>query len=74
MYQIILCEKATGIVLELDGKTRYHAGENNKRPSFSFDNLLEAENKAYDLINVNSDLEIAIYDCNWEYIKTITKE
>lgn len=74
MYQIILCEKATGIVLELDGKTRYQAGTNNTHPSFSFDNLLKAENKAYDLVNANTDLEIGIYDGNWEFVKRITKE
>lgn len=70
MYQIILCEKATGIILELDGKTRYQAIEENMCPTLSFETLKEAEEKAHDLLKSNIDLEITI-NSNGEFIKRI---
>lgn len=74
MYHLILCEKATGILLELDGKTRFLKTETNERPSLNFENIEDAENIANNLIIKNESLEIAIYDFNWSFIKTISKK
>lgn len=74
MYYIILCEIATGIILELDGKTRFLKTETNSQPYITFENLKEAEDKANIFVLENQDLEIAIYDHAWELKKRVTKE
>lgn len=71
MYYIIFCEKETGIILELDGKTRFVKTENNSRPYISFENLQEAEERANILVSEKQYLEIGIYDDTWEFIKRI---
>jgi len=73
MYYIIICEKATGIILELDGKTRFIKTDTNTRPSISFDNISEAEDKAHILVMENDNLEIGIYDATWSFIKRVIK-
>lgn len=74
MYYLIMCEIATGIILELDGKTRFLKTDTNVRPSISFDTLKEAEERAKFLVFENYDLEIGIYDDTWSFIKRIIKE
>jgi len=74
MYYLILCEKATGILLELDDKTRFLKNEKNERPSLNFENIEDAENKANNLISKDENLEVSIYDLNWSFIKKICKE
>ncbi|SHF74581.1 hypothetical protein [Flavobacterium defluvii] len=74
MYYIILCEIATGIVLELDGKTRFVETDADNLPHISFENLKKAEERADMLVLENQDLEIAIYDENWKFIKRVTKK
>lgn len=74
MYYIIMCEIATGIILELDGKTRFIKTETNIRPSLSFDNIKEAEEKANIFVLENHDLEIGIYDETWSFIKRVVFE
>ncbi|KAF2514260.1 hypothetical protein [Flavobacterium foetidum] len=69
MYNLVFCEKATGIILEIDGKTRFLKSETNSRPFLSFENIQEAESKANDLLIKNDNLEISIYDSNWNFIK-----
>ncbi|AWK02843.1 hypothetical protein HYN56_00890 [Flavobacterium crocinum] len=72
MYNLILCEKATGIILELDGKTRFLKSETNSRPFLSFEDIEDAENKANNLISKNDNLEIGMYDSNWNFIKSFS--
>lgn len=74
MYHLILCEKATGIVLELDGKTKFLKTETSERPSLKFENIEKAKDEANNLINKNDSLEIVIYDSNWNFLKRIVKE
>ncbi|ABQ03209.1 MULTISPECIES: hypothetical protein [Flavobacterium] len=69
MYQIILCEKATGIILELDGKTRYsYDGINDFPPTF-FASLEEAEDKADALLKENNTIEIQICNTDGSRVK-----
>ncbi|GAA3780570.1 hypothetical protein [Flavobacterium ginsengiterrae] len=70
MYRIILCEKATGIVLELDGKTRFSNNDTNSPlPSMTFNTIEEAEDMAAALIKENSTLEIGIYKNDETFVK-----
>jgi len=58
MYHLILCEKATGIVLEVDGKTKFLKTETNERPFLKFENIEKAKDEANNLINKNDSLEL----------------
>ena len=71
MYHIIICEKTTGIVLELDRKTHFNKTNTNIRPSINFSTLEKAEGKAVSLVKNANDIEIVIYDENWSFIKLI---
>ncbi|MGU3376135.1 hypothetical protein [Chryseobacterium sp. M5A1_1a] len=69
MYYVILCEASTGILLELDAKTKFIKTEVNTRPYLIFDSLDKAEKKAFELIDDNNNLEVGIYDSEWSFIK-----
>jgi len=61
MYFIFVCEYRTGIILELDFKTRFNDfdGKGNI-PKLLFRDLESAENKAMEIIIGNNELEVTI--------------
>ncbi|WDF65355.1 hypothetical protein [Flavobacterium sp. KACC 22763] len=65
MYFIMICEYRTGIILELDCKTRFNDfdGQGNI-PRLSFFDLESAEKKAVELIKSNNELEVSIVSEN----------
>lgn len=72
MYHIVICENNTGIVLEIDGKTRFNDFEKKGNyPSISFLDLDSAEEEALDIINKNNNLEVSIYTENKEFVKRL---
>lgn len=75
MYHIVICEHATGIVLELDGKTRFKdLVKKSDYPCMTFSDLERAEKKASEIVNANHSLEVSIYTESKECIKTIFLE
>lgn len=65
MYFIVICEYRTGIILELDCKTRFNDfdGQGNI-PRLPFFDLESAERKAVELIKRNNELEVTIVSEN----------
>lgn len=65
MYFIMICEYRTGIILELDCKTRFNDfdGQGNI-PRLPFFDLESAEKKAAEIVKSNSQLEVSIVSEN----------
>ena len=75
MYHIVICERSTGIVLELDFKTRFNSTENKKEyPRINFESIDIAELKALEIINYYNHLEVSIYSNDKEFIKRVVYE
>jgi hypothetical protein len=72
MYHIVICEYSTGIVLEIDGKTRFNNLERNGNyPSISFLDLDSAEEEALNIIKNKKHLEVSIYKDTKEFVKRL---
>lgn len=72
MYHIVICEYKTGIVLEIDCKTRFNDLERNGNyPSIPFLDLDSAEQEALNMIKNNKDLEVSIYKETNIFIKRL---
>ncbi|MFC4479218.1 hypothetical protein [Flavobacterium chungangensis] len=65
MYFIMICEYRTGIILELDCKTRFNDfdGQGNI-PRLPFFDLESAEKKAAEIVKNNNELEVSIVNEN----------